>query len=462
VTDDLTGRPLWAGRFSVPPAAEAFELGASVSFDRRLAAEDVEASAAHVAALRDAGVVSTSDASVLLDGLRALGAEIVRGSFVLRDDDEDVHSAVERTLTERLGSVGERLHAARSRNDLVATDLRLWLLASEARVDAHLTRLLRTLIALARAHAETVIPGLTHGRLAQPVTLGHHLMAHAWALMRDRERLAQWSRRTSVCPLGAGALATSTLPLDPAATATRLGFDRAFDNSIDAVSDRDFVLEFCAVCAIVGMHASRLAGDVARWVDEAVGWAELGEEYSTGSSMMPQKRNPDTVELARAKAARPASDFVRLAAVLQGLPLGYHRDLQEDKEAAFDAGDTLERTLPALAGAVESLRFAPEAMRAAASDDELFATDIAEALVGAGLPFREAHRRTGALLRDLVRAGRGLRDLSADEWAAFGVADGAARLDADRSVRARSTSGGPAPASVRAQADAAERTLDAR
>ncbi|MEX2275906.1 MAG: argininosuccinate lyase [Actinomycetota bacterium] len=445
------GGALWAGRFARSPAPEAHALGVSIGYDARLAPQDVEASVAHVRGLEAAGVISADEATRLEHALREVGAAIADGSLVADPSDEDVHSVVERGVTDRLGELGERLHAGRSRNDLVVTDLRLWLLAARMRIDALTTMLARELVTRAREHGESVVPGTTHGRLAQPVTLGHHLLAHAWALLRDLDRFSDWAGRTAVSPLGAGALGTSTLPLDPGATAERLGFSRAFANSLDAVSDRDFAMEFLSCSAILGMHLSRLAADLARWTDETLGWAELDEAYSTGSSMMPQKRNPDTVELARAKVARIAGDFTALTALLQGLPLGYHRDLQEDKEPVFDAADTLELTLPALVGAVQTIRFDQDAMRAACAPDGLYATDLAESLVSAGVPFREAHRRTGALLKELAEHDRGLRDLSADEWESFGVPEGSRLLDPDRAVRARSMPGGPSPDSVRAQ-----------
>lgn len=454
--------PLWAGRFSTPPAPEAYALGRSLDFDARLVQHDVEAGVAHVRALQDAGLLTTEEAGALEEALAEIGEAIAAGGFRFDDADEDVHSAVERAVTERLGDLGAKLHAGRSRNDLVVTDLRLWLLAVGRRIDAEVAALAGALVDRALEHDATVMPGTTHARFAQPVTLGHHLLAHAWALLRDLERLREWSRRTSTSSLGAGAIATSTLGLDPDMTASRLGLHRAFANSIDAVSDRDFVQEFLAVAAICATHLSRLAADLARWTDESLGWAELDEAYSTGSSMMPQKRNPDTAELARGKAARVGARFGQLAALLQGLPAGYHRDLQEDKEPAFDAADTLELVLPGLAGAVRTVRFNPAAMRAACEAEGLYATDLAEALVRSGVPFREAHRRTGELLKRLADEGRGLRDLDADAWDAFGVPDGAALLDPDRSVEARATSGGPAPASVRAQAEALRRVLAER
>ena len=457
-----SGEALWAGRFAAPPAPEAHALGRSLHYDVRLAVQDVRAGIAHVGALEAAGLLDAPDAARLADALRAVGAAIADGTFVLDDADEDIHSAIERGVTALVGELGARLHAGRSRNDLVVTDVRLWALEAGRRIDGLTTMLVRTLVDRAREHAETVVPGTTHARLAQPVTLGHHLLAHAWGFARDLERLGEWSVRTDVSALGAGALGTSTLGLDPAATAGRLGMREAFANSIDAVSDRDFALEFLGHATILAMHCSRLAADLARFTDEALGWAELDEGYATGSSMMPQKRNPDTAELARGKAARVAAAHVRLAGLLQGLPLGYHRDLQEDKEPLFDAADTLELVLPALIGAVATVRFDLEAMRRAAEAEGLYATDLAEALVTSGVPFREAHRRTGTLLKELSAAKRTLRDLTAEEWTAFGVPGGAALLDPDHAVRARSAAGGPSPASVRAQADALERILSDR
>ncbi len=460
--DDPSGERLWSGRFSVPPAPEAHALGRSLAFDVRLAPHDVEAGVAHVRALQDAGFVSGAEAAALEEALAAVGLQIAEGRLSFDETDEDIHSAIERAVTERLGELGAKLHAGRSRNDLVVTDLRLWLLAAGRRIEALAIDLSEALIVRAREHATTVMPGTTHARPAQPVTLGHHLLAHAWALSRDLERLEEWSRRASTSALGAGATATSTLGLDPDMIAARLGLHRAFDNSIDAVSDRDFVQEFLAMAAICATHLSRLAGDLARWTDPSLGWAVLDESYSTGSSMMPHKQNPDTAELARGKAARVAAGFSQLTALLQGLPVGYHRDLQEDKEPAFDASDTLGLVLPALIGAVATLRFDVGAMRAACAHEGLYATDLAEALVRDGIPFREAHRRTGELLRTLADEGRSLSDLDPAEWEAYGLPDGASLLDPDASVATRSMPGGPSADSVRAQAGRLETFLAGR
>ncbi len=456
------GRPLWSGRFSKQPALEAAVLGRSLSFDVRLAPQDVKVSIAHVLGLRDAGLIAAEEAETLERALLEVWEEIAADRFAFDAADEDVHSAIERGVTERLGEVGAKLHAGRSRNDLVVTDLRLWLLEAWGRVEAGVVRVIRALVRHAREHAETVMPGTTHGRAAQPVTLGHHLLAHAWALVRDLDRFQGWAGRASVSALGAGALATSTLGLDPTAAARRLGFADRFANSIDAVSDRDFAQEFLADAAILGTHLSRLAADLLRWSDEALGWVEIDEAYATGSSMMPHKRNPDVAELVRAKAGRLAGHLVALSSTLQGLPLGYHRDLQEDKEPLFDCVDTLQAVLPALAGCVETASFRLEPMRRAARDSGLYATDLAEALVVAGVPFREAHRRVGELVARLEAEGRSLADLSGPEWAELDLPEGPALLDPDRAVRARGVPGGPSPESVRGQIEALERRLTAR
>jgi len=455
----MTDGPLWSGRFSAPPAPEAHALGRSLDVDRALAAEDVRAGMAHVEALRDAGLLTDDEAAQLVVALARVRDAMLAGTFAFDPADEDIHSAVERGVTDLLGDVGAKLHAGRSRNDLVAADVRLHLLELAATAAGEVRAVARALVARARDHVADPMPGSTHVRPAQPITVGHHLSAHAWALARDLDRFADWRRRANVSPLGAGALATSTLGLDPVATAERLGFERAFDNSLDAVGDRDVLQEAVAAASICATHLSRLAADLLRWTDPAVGWAELDEAYSTGSSMMPQKRNPDTAELARGKAARIVGDFVTLAAMLQGLPLGYQRDLQEDKEPAFDALETLRAVARALAGAIATLRIDTAAMRAACADPGLYATDVAESLVASGIPFREAHRRTGELLKTLAGEGRTPADLDDDGWTAFGVPGGAALLDPDRSIAARTAPGGPSRTSVEAQIAALDALL---
>jgi argininosuccinate lyase len=452
---------LWSGRFRAAPAGEAEALTRSLAFDVALAPHDVDAGVAHVRALEDAGLVTAAEASALEKALREVGARIGAGTFAFADADEDVHSAVERGVTELLGETGARLHAGRSRNDLVAADLRLWLLDAADALDAGVVRLARALVAHAREHAAAPMPGSTHGRPAQVLTLGHHLLAHGWALVRDRARLADWRRRAATSPLGAAALAGSTLGLDAEAAARRLGFDAQFENSIDAVSDRDAVQELVAAAAILATHLSRLAADLARWSDPALGWARIDDAYATGSSIMPNKRNPDVAELVRAKPGRIAGAFVALTTMLAGLPLGYHRDLQEDKEPAFDAVRSLLASLAALAGCVETIAFDVAAMRSAARAPDLFATDVAEALVRSGVAFREAHRRVGELLAALDEQDRSLGDLTAVEWAALGLPAGAALLDPEASVSARAGRGGPSPSSVLEQARAIEATLPA-
>ncbi len=454
---DGGSEPLWAGRFSKGPAPDAHRLGSSLHFDRRLLEQDLAASSAHAHALERAGLLSADEAAELTAAL-AGDRDWLAGA----DVDEDVHSTIERVLTERLGELGAKLHAGRSRNDLVVTDLRLWALEAVRGIVTLVEELARALVSRAREHSGAVMPGLTHNRPAQPVTLGYQLNAHGFALLRDLDRLDAWAARTSVSPLGAGALATSTLGLDAAATASELGFAQSFENALDAVSDRDFAIELCAVAAILAVHLSRLAADLARWSDPAVGYAVIDEAYSTGSSMMPQKRNPDVLELARGKAARIAGDLATLLALLSGLPLGYHRDLQEDKEPVFDAVDTLQLVLPALTGCLATAAFDEARMRADAAAEELYATDLAEALVEAGVPFREAHKRVGELLRSCDERGMRMSDLTGAQWAEFGLIDGASLLDPDRSVRARSGPGGPSPTAVGDQSSRIEAAISAR
>jgi argininosuccinate lyase len=452
------GSSLWAGRFSKEPAPEALELGRSLDFDIELLPFDIAASQAHVGGLADAGLLTPDEADQLIAALAAVPDDLAAREEI-DETIEDVHLLVERTLTDRLGDLGAKLHAGRSRNDLVATDLRLWSFGAVEAITEELHRLMALLVRRTREGDEWVMPGLTHNRPAQVVTLGYIWAAHGFALLRDLDRLGDWMLRSSVSPLGAGAIATSTLGLDPAKAAERLGFDAAFDNALDAVGDRDTVIELASALAICAMHLSRLASDLARWSEPQIGYARLDDAYATGSSMMPQKRNPDVLELTRGKAARILGHLTTLAALPAGLPLGYHRDFQEDKEPIFDTVFTMLQVLPALTGAVETASFDTEAMRCDAMDEDLYATDLAEALVLSGIPFREAHRRTGELLRRLADEGRGLRDLKDAEWSAFGVASGASMLDPDRSVRSRTMAGGPSPDSVRAQADAIEAQL---
>ncbi len=461
--DGAPQKPLWAGRFADGLSPEAAAFTRSLSFDRRLAPQDVRATAAHVEGLVEAGLVSEDERAALLGALKEIDADIAADRFEWSEADEDVHSAVERALIERLGPAGAKVHAGRSRNDLVATDLRLWAKDAAGHLAGLAAGLAAALADQAEQHLGAVMPGYTHLQRAQPVLLSHHLLAHAYPLLRDAERLRRAGRAADSSALGAGALAGSTLALPVESTARRLGFGGAFGNSIDAVSDRDFALELLSACAILGVHLSRLAEDVVLWTTEEFGFARLPDRHSTGSSMMPQKRNPDVAELARAKAGRLLGDLVALATAMKGLPLAYDRDLQEDKEPLFDAHDTLALALPAMAALVAELRFDHERMRAAITASA-FATDLAEALVSRGVPFREAHATVGALVARLESEGRTLADVRPDEWSVISPVLGpetAALFDADAAVERRATPGGTSSGSVKDQlVDVRERIAD--
>jgi argininosuccinate lyase/argininosuccinate synthase len=446
-------RHTWSGRLAGGLSDEAFRFTRSLEFDRRLAPYDIKATAAHVESLAEAGVLSVEDRAALLDGLDEMAREVTAGTFPWADGDEDVHSAIERVLTERLGPAGARVHAGRSRNDLVVTDLRLWTKDACDEVMTGIGRLGTALADQAETNLGVVMPGYTHLQRGQPVSLSHHLLAHAFPLARDARRFLRARQAADCCALGAGALAGSTLALPTDTTAERLGFSRSFANSIDAVSDRDFGLEFLSACTILGIHLSRLAEDVVLWASAEFGFVRLPDRHSTGSSMMPQKRNPDVAELARGKAGRLLGDLVALATAMKGLPLAYDRDLQEDKEPLFDAFDTLAAALPALSALVADLTFDAGRMRAAV-DPSAMATDLAETLVARGVPFREAHETVGALVARLESEHRTLAELGPGEWAAVSPLLGpetASLFDVDEAVERRTTPGGPSSGSVKEQ-----------
>jgi argininosuccinate lyase len=452
-SDQTPIEPVWAGRFSTPLSKEAFDFTRSIGFDHRLAPYDVRATSAHVLALRDAGLLDAEEATALSDELDRIATELSTGTLAWSDLDEDVHSALERVLTERLGPLGAKVHAARSRNDLVVTDVRLWVKDAAAALAARARKLAATLAEQAEKHLGAVMPGYTHLQKAQPILLSHHLLAHAFPLARDAERLRRAKDAADVSPLGAGALAGSTIALATDTTARRLGFAKPFDNSIDAVSDRDFALEFLAACTILAVHLSRLAEDIVLWSTEEFGFARPAEDHATGSSMMPQKRNPDVAELTRAKTGRVLGDLVALATVLKGLPLAYDRDLQEDKEPLFDAHDTLAAALDAMTAMVRDLEFDTERMWAAVSGF-LFATDVAEYLAGKGMPFRDAHRLVGGIVAQLEAEGRTLADVKPDEWATWSPLlddEISSMLDPGSAVERRTTPGGPSRSSVERQ-----------
>jgi argininosuccinate lyase len=445
---------LWGGRFAEGPSAAAWALGRSTHFDVRLWREDLAGSRAHLDELHRLGLVDEGQRDTIASALTHIGEELADGTFAIADDDEDLHGAIERRLIELAGPDGGRIRAGRSRNDQIATDLRRYLVRTVRReLIPAVVALQRALIAQAERTVDTVAPGYTHLQRAQPVTVAHHLLAHAWAFDRDVGRLADAAGRADVSGLGAGALAGTTLALDPARYADALGFAQTATNSMDAVADRDFAVEFLAASALLAVHLSRLGEEIVLWTSTEFGWARLGDAFSTGSSIMPQKRNPDVAELVRGKAGRVIGDLTALLVTLKGLPLTYNRDLQEDKEPVFDAIDTLTLCLPAMAGAVASLTFDADGLRARAADGFALATDVAEALVATGVVFREAHERVGRFVALCERRGLAL-DEATDEFAAAfpelttaGV-DAADLLEPGRAVARRASRLGPAPVSV--------------
>jgi argininosuccinate lyase len=429
-------------------------LSLSVHFDWRLAPYDLAQSRAHARVLNAAGLLTDDELAEMIGALDGLEADVAAGAFVPQAADEDVHTALERGLTERLGVLGGKLRAGRSRNDQVATDFRLFLRDHARLVAAAVVELQRALLEQSGRHVDTAAPGFTHLQHAQPVSFGHELGKHVHAFARDLDRLRDWDRRAALSPMGAGALAGSSLPLDPQAVALELGFRGAIPNSIDAVSDRDFVAEFCFVTAMIGVHLSRLGEEICLWTSREFGWATLDDAWSTGSSIMPQKKNPDVAELARGKSGRLIGGLTGLLTTLKGLPFAYNRDLQEDKEPAFDAIDTLLLVLPAMTGCVATLRFDVERMAESAPQGFALATDIAEWLVRQGVPFREAHEVAGGCVRRAEARGVELWDLSDDELRA--ISDHltpAVRsvLSVRGALESRSAYGGTAPNRVREQ-----------
>ena len=446
---------LWGGRFAGGPADALSALSKSTHFDWRLAEHDLRGSRAHARVLHRAGLLSDEHLDTMLGALDALGRDVASGDFQAAPGDEDVHTALERGLIERAGGdVGGRLRAGRSRNDQIATLFRMYLREHARVVGGLLLDVVAALLEQAETHAEAAMPGRTHLQHAQPVLLGHHLLAHAWALTRDVGRLRDWDVRADESPYGAGALAGSSLGLDPEAVAGELGFSRSSANSIDGTAGRDFVAEFSFVAAMAAIDISRLAEEVVLWATREFSFVTLDDAYSTGSSIMPQKKNPDVAELARGKAGRLVGDLAGLLTTLKALPLAYNRDLQEDKEPVFDAVDTLELLLPAFSGMVRTLRFHTDRMESLAPQGFALATDIAEWLVREGTPFRVAHEVAGACVRVCEERGVELWDLTEAELAAIhpaltpGVRD---VLSVAGSLAARDARGGTAPVRVREQ-----------
>jgi len=445
---------LWGGRFSQGPEESVFALSRSVHFDWRLAPYDLRSSKAHLAVIKKSGLISIKDADAILKALNELSNEVLNGSFPAIDSDEDVHSALERGLTEKIGAVGGAIRAGRSRNDQVTTDLRLFAIDHMLEVARMITALQTAILEKAAEYVNDPAPGFTHIQHAQPVSFGHELAKHAHAFARDLDRINDWLSRTSVSSLGAGALAGSSLALEPAYTAQNLGFNSSFANSIDAVSDRDYVAEALFVCAMIGNHLSRIGEEWTLWASQEFAWAKVSDAYSTGSSIMPQKKNPDMAELARGKSGRLVGNLMSVLTMLKGLPFAYNRDLQEDKEPLFDSFDTLLLVLPAVTGMIATTEFDREKMALAAPSGFSLATEIADYLAKKSVPFAVAHEAAGKCVAMCEDSGRQLHQLSdAEFFQVHPQLDGGVRdvLTVHGAINSRTTSGGTAPVLVAAQ-----------
>ena len=449
---DSAAKP-WAGRFAQPTDAFVETFTASVGFDRRLYRQDIAGSIAHARMLARQGILGTDECNDIVAGLERIRARIDAGTFEWSETLEDVHMNIEAALTADIGDTGKRLHTGRSRNDQVATDIRLWLREEIDAIVGGIDALVSALLDLADREADTIMPGFTHLQVAQPITFGHHMMAWVEMLERDADRFQDCRRRANVMPLGAAALAGTSYPIDRALTAAELGFDRPAENSLDAVSDRDFAIEFTAAAAIAMMHLSRFSEELILWSSAQFGFVELSEAYCTGSSIMPQKKNPDVPELVRGKSGRIFGHLMALLTLMKGQPLAYNKDNQEDKEPLFDTADNLRGALKVFAGMLRHVTCNRERMRAAASQGFATATDLADYLVHRGIPFRDAHEIVGKAVAYGVRRGRDLAELSLDELRGFSPAIGEdvyGVLTLDGAVQARDHLGGTAPRQVRA------------
>ena len=453
----------WGGRFSEGPKEAVAAYTESESYDRNLAPQDIRASKAHARMLARQGVISAEDGTTLVEGLDAVAREIANGRFVWKPELEDVHMNIEARLTELVGDVGKRLHTGRSRNDQVGLTYRLFVSDALVQWQDLLVRLIARLVSRARDHAEHILPGCTHLQPAQPVSLAHHLLAYAWMLKRDHARLADTLRRVRVSPLGAAALAGTTYPLDPQSVAREVGFDDIYPNSMDAVSDRDFVLEALFDGSLIMTHLSRLCEELILWANPNFGFIRLSDGYSTGSSIMPQKKNPDVAELMRGRTGRVNGALVGLLTVVKGLPLAYNRDLQEDKEGFMDASHTVMTSLNVMEGMLAEVTFNTDRMEEACRRGFLNATEMADYLVGKGIPFREAHHITGHAVALAEQRGVTLEDLSLEDLRALDTRideDIYAVLDCHAAVRRRETPGGTGPKSVARQLDMLTTWLD--
>jgi len=451
---------LWGGRFSGKLNEGAFLLNTSLPFDKRLAMQDVKGSMAWAVALSQAGVLTLGESSRIISGLEAVEAEFKSGSFAFADSDEDIHTTVERRLGELIGPLAGKLHTGRSRNDQVATDFRLWILEALPELDVAIEGLQSTLVTMAEKHLSTLMPGYTHLQRAQPITLAHWLLSHFWALNRDRERLADLRDRVAILPLGCAALAGTAFPIDRETLAKALGFDAPASNSLDAVSDRDFAAEYLFCTAMIGVHLSKVAENVILFTTAEFGFFELSDAYSTGSSLMPQKKNPDMFELARGKAGTLIGLLTGMLTTLKGLPSTYDKDLQEDKVPVFQATDTLLAILPVLAGAFETMTV-DEKRVLAAIDASMLATDLADYLVRKGVPFREAHGMAGKAVKVAAEKNVSLDGLPLSDWQAIGPfeADVKEVFDPMKSVEQKNAIGGTSPQSVKNQIQKAKLTL---
>ena len=458
-------KPLWGGRFSAAPTGELERFGASLPFDKRMWRQDIRGSKAHAAMLAHQGVISQQDADAIRAGLDDIAAQIERGEFTFDvDRDEDIHMAIERVLTENIGAAGGRLHTGRSRNDQTAVDTHLIARDLADEILASLAKLEAVLLDRAEGEFGVVMPGYTHMQPAQPVLLSHHLLAYFWMFNRDFRRVSAARQAANVCPLGAAALAGTTYPLDRFMTAEALGFSGPTANSMDSVSDRDYLLDLIYACSVCQVHLSRLCEELVWWSSAEFGFVEMDDAHSTGSSIMPQKKNPDFAELVRGKAGRVVGDLTSLLVTVKGTPLTYDKDLQEDKEPLFDAADTVLGSLMACTGMLATCTFKEERMREASHEGYMAATDLADYLVGKGLPFRQAHAAVGRIVGDCVREGVTLQQLSTDELRSYSELfddDAHEALDIDNIVRRRTTFGGTGHEAVRAQLKLATEALKA-
>jgi argininosuccinate lyase len=458
----MATKKAWGGRFSVETHKQVEAFTASIDFDRRLAPYDIRGSIAHARMLAKCGILPKAEAEKIVAGLTEIGEEIGRGEFRFDAALEDIHMHIERRLIEKIGEVGGKLHTARSRNDQVALDLRLYLREAIGEIREGIRELQGVLVSKAEVHLNTVMPGYTHVQRAQPILLAHHLLAYFEMFQRDRDRLADCLGRVNVLPLGAGALAGTTFPIDRAYVAKLLDFPTVAANSEDAVSDRDFAVEFLSDCAFLAMHISRLAEELVLWASAEFGFIELPDAFATGSSIMPQKKNPDVAELARGKTGRVYGALISLLTTLKGLPLSYNRDLQEDKEPIFDAADTVRRTLGALSPMLAAISFQVNRMRAAAEEGFLNATDLADYLVTKGLPFREAHEIAGRIVRHCVETAERLESLTLNKLRQFSPAFGpdvAKCISLDACVERRQSAGGTSSRRVSEAIQQAKQTL---